>query len=159
MAAVSLALTSDIDGAARMLEHALAMNPRHPLVLYYRGMLLMARGSAEEALVSLEMAQPGAMFPGIVAARINALRMLGRTGEAAAALATLRRGPRDMRTNFELGLASAYIGELDLAFDHFGQVSWDVPTVIVLRTDPLLEPLRVHRRYPSLLRALGLPVG
>jgi hypothetical protein len=44
---------------------------------------------------------------------------------------------------------------MDAAFALFDQVQWDVPALIELRADPLLQPMRSDPRYPALLQKIG----
>jgi hypothetical protein len=61
----------------------------------------------------------------------------------------------DPRARVNLALAYAALGRVDAAFALFSQVKWDVPSLIELRADPLLEPLRSDPRYHGLLQNIG----
>jgi Flp pilus assembly protein TadD len=114
-------------------------------------------GRYAEAIPRLEQARaraPG--FPGVAATLAYAYRGAGRPREAAETLAALRTQPQDARAQMNIALSYAVFGEMDRAFPLLAQAKWDVPSLIEVRTDPLLARLRSDARYPGLLRARGL---
>lgn len=55
------------------------------------------------------------------------------------------------------GMMYARLGDVDSAFLYFDRVEkWGIPTMIGLRNDGELAPIRKDRRYSALLRRLGL---
>src|SRR5690606_36449586 len=127
----------------------------------YLGVVRAAQGRYEDAGRLLEQAakgaQGGAGFTGVPGARALVLQ---RTGQDEAADALLRElqaqaAAGDERARANLAFAHAAAGRLDAAFALFEQVWWDVPALIELRADPLLEPMRSDPRYAALLQRLG----
>jgi DNA-binding SARP family transcriptional activator/Tfp pilus assembly protein PilF len=146
----------DYDGAARELRQALALAPEFPLTLYYLGVVRIAQEAYDEALTLLERAAslaPG--FTGVPGALAFLHRHAGRQEEVDACLQRLRQATQHERTRTNLALALGVVGELDEAFALMDRLGWDVPSLIELRVDPLLRPLRADPRYGQLLRRLG----
>jgi hypothetical protein len=111
----------------------------------------------------------------------HSLLMLGRTDEAALAfgqditgeaLLAARSGNRELALaklaalkerdgefgNFDSARIYAQLGEKDAAFEALNR-AWEVreSSLLDLKVDPYLDPLRGDSRYVTLLRMLSLP--
>lgn len=151
----------DFVAADRELQRALAMAPNFQLTQYYLGVLRAAQERYADAGRLLEQAAksaPGAPgFTGVPGARVLVFQRTGRQQAADSLLRDLESQAEagDERARANLAFAHAALGRLDAAFTLFDQVQWDVPSLIELRADPLLEPLRSDPRYPALLKRIG----
>ena len=152
----------DYRAADRELQRALAMAPKFQLTQYYLGVLRAAQERYEEAGRLLEQASKAAApeapgFTGVPGARAIVFQRTGRTQAADSLLRDLesQADAGDERARANLALAHAALGRMDAAFALFDRVRWDVPTLIELRADPLLEAMRSDPRYPALLRRIG----
>ena len=168
--------------ALRHVDEALALDPlnwashrAHVAVLF------QARRYAEAVRYSLKLKQDSPelfRFPVLLG---HSLLMLGRTDEAALAfgqditgeallaarsgnrelafakLAALRERERDFG-NFDSARIYAQLGEKDAAFEALNR-AWEAreSSLLGLKVDPYLDPLRADSRYAVLLRMLGLP--
>jgi DNA-binding SARP family transcriptional activator/TolB-like protein/Flp pilus assembly protein TadD len=152
----------DHPAAERELRRALALSTSYPLTQYYLAVVLAAQGRYQEAERLLEQAAkgpPGARgFTGVPGARAFVYQRTGRQPAADSLLRELeaQASTGDARARANLAFANAAVGRLDAAFSLFDEVQWDVPTLIELRADPLLEALRSDPRYSALLRRIGV---
>ncbi|MEO5904112.1 MAG: tetratricopeptide repeat protein, partial [Gemmatimonadaceae bacterium] len=144
--------------ARRALEKALPLGTGNILAPFYLGVIEAATGRYPESLSHLNRASriaPG--FPGVKAALAFTYSRLGRRAESGAALARLREAATDDRAKIDLAFAEAVMGDVNRAYTILGKsIKWDMPTVIELRTDPLLAAFRADQRYPKLLATIGL---
>lgn len=152
------AWTGDHADAERELRRALALAPDYALTLQALGSLKAANSAFEEALPLLEAAAAGAPdFPGVRGALAFVYARTGRHVEADSLLGVIESaasaGGR-MRANH--AFAHAVFGRLDEAFYHLEQLKWDIPTLTMLRTHPLLSEFRSDPRYSRLLRTIGV---
>jgi len=154
---VILCLRREFPAARRELKRSLELSPNHAIALYMLGVVEAGEGRFAEALPLLQHAHRQApLFPGVKPALAYTYGQLRRPGEADSLLAEMRAQLTDDRSRVNLGLSEAMSGNLNGAFAHFERVQWDVPAVIELRADPLLERLRADPRYPRLLGKIGL---
>jgi adenylate cyclase len=151
----------DYRGAERELQRALALSPNYQLTQYYLAVLRASQGRYEDAGRLLEQAAkgvPGApAFTGMPGARALVFQRTGRQQAADSLLGDVeaQAGTGDERARVNLAFAHAALGRMDAAFALFDEVMWDVPSLIELRADPLLQPLRDDPRYASLLWQIG----
>ena len=147
--------------AERELQRTLALSPSYPLTQYYLATVLAVQGRYQEAGPLLDQAAkgpPGARgFTGVPGARAFVFQRTGRQRAADSLLRDLaaQAGAGDARSRANLAFAHAALGRMDAAFALFDEMPWDVPSLIELRADPLLEPMRSDPRYPALLRRIG----
>jgi len=154
---IILGLKRDFAGARRELQRSLKLAPNSATALYFLGLIEAHQGRYLEALTLLKRAHeeaPG--FPGVKPALAFTLARLGRREESDSIVGELRADAKDGRTRINLALAEALMGDLDAAFAKLGPAGWDVPTLVELRTNPLLGPFRGDPRYARLLASLGL---
>lgn len=148
----------DTTGADQALQRAVTLSPNAPLALYYLAVARAARGAYADAGRLLERAAlqaPG--FTGMPGARALVLQRTSRRRGADSLLAEVEAQARtgDERARVNLAFAHAALGRMDSAYADFRQVQWDVPSLIELRADPLLAPMRSDPRHAALLRQLG----
>lgn len=140
------------------LRKAVRLSGENALAPYYLGALEAAQGRFQDALPLLERAHrdaPG--FPNVKGALAYTYARVGRRRDADAVLTRMRAGVSDDRTRINLALAEATNANINGAYDLLATGGdWDVPTLIELRTDPLLAPFRADPRYPRLLARIGL---
>ena len=94
-------------------------------------------------------------YPGVAGALAYVYTRVGRTRAADSIVGTLRARGTDDRGRVNLAFASAALGRSDAAFALLERVHWDVPSVIGLRADPLIQPLRSDGRFGALLRDIA----
>jgi serine/threonine-protein kinase len=151
----------DYPGAERDLQRTLALSPGFTLTQYYLGTVLAVEGRYQEAGSLLDRAAkgpPGSRgFTGVPGARAFVFQRTGRRPAADSLLRDLeaQASTGDERSRANLAFAHAALGRMDAAFALFNEMPWDVPSLIELRADPLLEPMRSDPRYPALLRRIG----
>jgi len=154
---IILCLTREFPAARRELKRSLELSPNHPIALYNLGIIEAGEGRFAEALPLLQQAHRQApLFPGVKPALAHTYRQLSRPQDADLIVAAMRGQGTDDRSLVNVGLSEAMSGNIDRAFALFERVRWDVPAVIELRTDPLLERLRADPRYPRLLGKIGV---
>ena len=117
--------------------------------------LLATSGKAREGLDATSKFREGDMSSWNLGIRAYALARAGRTAEATRIARQLGVSARTS-PNAAVGATFAFLGlaEIDSAID-FAISAATRGTVSYLPT-PDFDPLRAHRRYPELLRALGL---
>ncbi len=95
-------------------------------------------------------------FPGIPGALAYAYGKIGRDADAGRVLDSTRKAISDDRSRVNYALSLAIVGQTDTAFRMLRSAEWDIPTLIELRSDPLLRQFRSDPQYPELLARLGL---
>jgi TolB-like protein/Tfp pilus assembly protein PilF len=158
MRGIVLLQRGDYPAADRELQRALALSPDFPLTLYYLAVVHAAQRQYADAGRLLERAALQAPdFTGMPGARALVFQRTGRQQVADSLLAEVEAKARtgDARARANLAFAHAALGRMDAAFALFDQVQWDVPALIELRADPLLQPMRSNPRYPILLQKIG----
>ncbi len=140
------------------LQKALRLSAENALAPYFLGALEAAEGRYSDALPLLQRAYRAAPgFPNVKGALALTYARLGRRSEADSILAEIRSEVADDRTRIQLALAEAINGHVNRAYGTLAtSAKWDVPTLILLRTDPLLAAFRADPRYPRLLAGIGL---
>ena len=168
--------------ALRYVDEALGLDPlnwashrAHVSVLFY------ARRYEEAVRYSLKIKQDSPELFKFPVSLGHSLLMLGRTQEAAlafgqditgAALLAARGGHRELAlarlaalkerdgefASFDSARVYAQLGDKDAAFEALNR-AWEVreSSLLNLKVDPYLEPLRGDSRYTALLQLLGLP--
>lgn len=144
--------------ARRELERAIPLTPSVPFGSYSLGGIEAREGRYAAALRHFQTAYniaPG--YVGVSGALAYTYARLGRRAESDSILASLRRVELDDRSRIQLAWAEAMGGDLDRAFAILEQqTTWDIPTVLQLRVNPLLAELRADPRYRQLLAKIGL---
>jgi tetratricopeptide (TPR) repeat protein len=168
--------------ALRYVDEALALDPlneasyrAHVAVLFY------ARRYEEAVGYSLKLKQDSPELFGFPVLLGHSLLMLGRTQEAALAfgqdingeallaarggnrelalvkLAALKESDREFGSFYSARIY-AQLGDKDAAFEALNR-AWDVrdASLLHLKVDPYLDPLRGDSRYAALVKRLGLP--
>ena len=168
--------------ALRHVDEALALDPLNWASHYaHVSVLFEARRYEEAVRYSLKLKQDSPelfRFPVLLG---HSLLMLGRTQEAALAfgqnltgeaLLAARSGNRELALaklaalkerdgefgNFDSARIYAQLGEKDAAFEALNR-AWEgrESSLLGLKVDPYLDPLRGDSRYAALLRMLDLP--
>ena len=149
--------------ARAQFDRALQLGGNYVVALYYLGALEAAHGNYQRAADLLQRARAvGADFTGVRGALAFSYQHLGRTAESSELLSaakvrlTDQRAPAYERSRTDYALALAMMGQSDSAFSMLQGAQWDIPTLIDLRADPLLQGFRSDPRYPGLLRRFGL---
>jgi Predicted integral membrane protein len=148
---IILCQRGDLRAAEIELTKALSLEPNYALTLYWLGTVRAANGSYSEAHQLLERAAVASPnFPGVLG---DLAYVYARTGKPAAAdsiVTVLQERASDDRGRANLAFAYGVLGRADEAFVLLRQLQWDVPSALVLRTDPLLKSLRSDARYARL---------
>jgi Tfp pilus assembly protein PilF len=168
--------------ALRHVDEALALDPLNSRSHHaHVSTLFEARRYAEAVRYSLKLKQDSPdlfRFPVLLG---HSQLMLGRTQEAALAfgqditgnaLLAARSGNRELALaklaalkerdrefgNFDSARIHAQLGDTDAAFDALNR-AWEVreSSLLNLKVDPYLDPLRGDPRYAELVNSLGLP--
>jgi serine/threonine-protein kinase len=170
--------------ALRYVDEALALDPLNWVSHYaHVSVLFDARRYEEAVRYSLKLQQNSpelfrSPFPVLLG---HSLLMLGRTKEAAVAfgqditgeaLLAARSGNRELAlaklaalkerdrefVSYDSARIYAQLGDKDAAFEVLNR-AWEVrdSSLLGLRTDPYLDPLRGDSRYAALVKKLGLP--
>ncbi len=147
----------DYAGARSRLQQNLALGSDYPLTFLWLGFIEIREGRSERAKPFFERAYKRIpAFPGVSAAMIYTDMRLGQRADAERLLSTVRAAATDEQSRMTLALTLAVADSLDSAFALLSRPRWDVPSLIELRTDPLLEKLRSDARYRQLLARSGL---
>jgi serine/threonine protein kinase/tetratricopeptide (TPR) repeat protein len=155
--AIFAANTANTNDARAKFERAQQLGPNYVVTLYYFGAFEASQENYAKAAVLLEKALNVAPnFTGVRAALAYTYMHLGRTENARRLLADARNRVSDERSRTDYALTLAIMGKFDEAFSMMGNCRWDIPTLIDLRTDPLLHRFRADERYPKLLARLNL---
>jgi serine/threonine protein kinase/Flp pilus assembly protein TadD len=143
--------------AEAKFDRAQKLGPNYVVTLYYFGALEAARGHYEKAATLLEKALKIAPnFTGVRGGLALTYMHLGRRDESRSLLQDARARISDERSRTDYALALAILGQTDSAFSIMQTSTWDIPTVIDLRTDPLLQHFRADPRYAQLIARLNL---
>jgi eukaryotic-like serine/threonine-protein kinase len=154
---IEFAAEGNLPQAQAQLRQALELSPNFPLTLHYLGAVEAALGNHAEARQLLERALAEApAFPGVRAALAHTYTETGSPAQARRLLEDVRSSVDDERSRVTYALALAVLGEPDSAFAMLRTATWDVPTLIELRANPLLQAFRADPRYPLLLAHFGL---
>lgn len=149
---IILCQRGDLAAAEAELRKALALEPNFALTLYWLGSVTAARGNYVEArqfLARAARASPNYFGVSGALAYVDAQTRLQNSADSI--LITLRSRATDERGRANLAFAYAALGPRDTAFVLLRQLKWDVPSVIGLRGDPLLQSLRSDPRYALLM--------
>jgi tetratricopeptide (TPR) repeat protein len=152
MLGIEFATEGNLPEARVQLRRALELSPGFPLTRYYLGTVEAALGNGDAAREMLEGAlatSPG--FPGVRAVLAQVYTGLGLTAKARRLVADVRSAVVDERTRVTYALALAVLGRADSAFAMLQKAQWDIPTLIELRSNPLLKDFRSDPRYAELL--------
>ena len=142
----------ELTAAEVELRKALALEPNYALTLTSLGAVLAAAGSYPEATDLLERAaQASPKFPGVLGALAHAYARSGKRTAADSVVATLQARATDDRGRANLAFAYVMLGRTNEAFVLLRQLEWDVPSVLGIRSNPLLAPLRSDPRYSRLV--------
>ena len=141
------------------LDSAFQLSPTFPVTLQYLGAVDAAEGNYPAAVRMLKQAyKKAAGFPGVPGALAYAYGKIGRDAAAGRVMDSTRKAISDDRSRLNYALSLAIVGQPDSAFKMLPlrSADWDIPTLIELRSDPLLRQFRSDPRYPQLLAGLGL---
>jgi serine/threonine-protein kinase len=148
--------------AREKLDSAFQVSATFPVTLQYLGAIDAAERNYPEAVKKLEQAHKWAgAFPGIPGALAYAYGKIGRSADAARVMDSTRKAISDDRSRVNYALALAIVGQTDSAltdsaFKMLRGAEWDIPTVIEVRSDPLLRQFRSDPQYQELLARIGL---
>ena len=152
------------DTALALFAQAAAIQPRHAMLNFNRGMLLQGMGRSAEALQAFDLAlaaQPG--YPRALAGRAAALLALGRTDEAQAALANaIAAQPGDATLHLEQGslfYQAARYEEALASFERAVQLQPANADAWVNLGSTLIKLARHARAVEALDRAIALGGG
>jgi len=139
------------------------LDPNHFLGRWSLGLALQALGRHREAAVehrkALKLSGGSPLMQAVLA---RSLALSGRRAEAKRLLAALDRASRESRAGF-YGSATVHLalGDEDEALARLEAATGERdPWLVWLNVDPMLEGLRGHRRFQSLVRLVyGVPQG
>ena len=148
------------DEALVELERAIELDPDHPMPYLPQGLAYAMKGMPEEALASLRKALSLAPdSPELVAQIAYVSGSSGRRDEARMLLDDLRR--RSLRQHvspFFFAVAYAGLSESKAAVEWLERAYVDRDWLLcVLKTEPILDPLRDEPGFQELLRRMNFP--
>ncbi len=149
------------DDAAAVLRATLEMSPSHHLSHYFLGATLLTMNDRQGALRQMQEAvalAPDTRF--YVAGLGHVLARLGHRAEAEHILQTFMptAGSDTAASPYDQAILLAGLGDRDGAIRALDRaVSERRPSVVNIKVDPLLAPLRSDPRYAALIRRAGLP--
>jgi serine/threonine-protein kinase len=148
------------DEAVAELQHAIELDPNHPLAYLPRGLALSMLNRHDAAIAALEKsASVSGQNSEMMAQLALAYGRAGRVDRARAILRSLEVAARTQHVSpFSFALAYAGLGEWGRAIDSleaaYRERDW---LLCVLKTEPVFDPVRGDPRFQALLRRLNLP--
>jgi tetratricopeptide (TPR) repeat protein len=153
---VTSAAVNRLEQSRDELQQALPLSPNYPVTLHYLGATQAALGNYPAAVKSLEQAvMNSSAFPGAPGALAYTYGKMGRAADSSRVMTRVRNAVKDERSRVNYALALAVVGQSDSAFKMLRGAEWDIPTLIELRSDPLLREFRADPRYPQLIEGIG----
>ena len=148
------------DDAIEQCRRALEMEPNLGFAHWLLGLAYMYKGMYEPAILALQKSIPlSGDSPDEAASLAHAYALSGKRGEALKILKELKQ--RSKRKYISLGtLADLYgvLGGRDEAFALLDKAYEERDNMMVLlKVEPLLDPLRSDPRFTDLLRRVGFP--
>lgn len=148
------------DEALAELKPTIEMDPDHPMPYLPQGLAYTMKGLHGEAVAALEKAL--ALAPEsseMIAQLAHAHARAGQSQRARAALDELHeRSRRQHVSPFSLALVYTGLGESKEALDWLERAYQDRDWYLcVIKTEPILDPLRRDRRFQDLLRRVNFP--
>lgn len=158
-----LTLAGRYDEAIAEAERGIELSPTLGL---HRAMLATAylgKGDNQSAVVQAEKAV--SMDPGVPMRRGILAVAYGKVGRREKAVEILRSLQEESKarhvTPYAIGLAYIATGDMESGMRELERAVRERDMVLIggaITTDPLLEPLRKHPRFPAFVAALGLPL-
>ena len=147
------------DEAIQHCNKALELDPNLGFAHWLLGLAYMEKGEYESAIAELQRSIPlsGDSLDEPAALAIAHARA-GRNGEARKFLAELKHRPSDQYVSpTMLAMVHAAIGEKDEAFSLLDRaINERDSMLVVLKVEPLFEPLRSDARFATILGRIGL---
>jgi tetratricopeptide (TPR) repeat protein len=148
------------DEALAELKRTIEMDPNHPMPYLPQGLAYTMKGMHAEAVAALERGL--ALTPDsteMIAQLAHARARGGQRETTRAALEELRARSRQQHVSpFSFALVHVGLGEPQEAIDWLEKAyqgrDW---YLCVLKTEPILDPLRPDRRFQDLLRRVNFP--
>jgi Tfp pilus assembly protein PilF len=148
------------DAALLALSQAIEMDPNHPMAYLPLGLVHIMKGQLDEAIAALMKAST--LTPEsseIVAQLAHAHALAGHRDRTRAALDDLlERSQQQHVSPFSFALIHTGLGESQAAIDWleraYDERDW---YLCVLKTEPILDPLRNEPRFQALLRRMNFP--
>lgn len=142
------------DEAIDQLEKTLEMDPGFVPARTLLGRALVQKGRYDEAIAELEAV--GDSYSAMLA---HAYAAAGRRNEAENVLASLLSGKTsDPLFPYEVAQIYAALGDADTAFEWLEKAfQLRDPTMVSLKTDPFLDPLRGDPRFEDFLERMKFP--
>jgi tetratricopeptide (TPR) repeat protein len=145
--------------AVSHLRETLRLDPAYVPARTLLGRALVEQGEYAEALRELNEAASGRPTPALESFVAYAQARAGNKRAAEEWLAGIRRAPNAVYVSpYYLGLVRLALGERGAALDEFERAYREQDTTIVnLKADPRLDPLRQEPRYQHLIEVLRFP--
>ncbi len=147
------------DDALKSLLELAKADPALSVAHWGVGLAYEQKGSAREALASLEEAARLSKGPTIQASLAHAQALFGQRDKARTVLSSLEERARSSYVpSYHFAIIYAGLGERDRAFEWLERAYQERSTVLAyLRLDPRLAPLRSDPRYADLVKRLQFP--
>jgi len=148
------------DEALTELERTIEMDPDHPMPYLPQGLAYVMKDMPDEALTAFRKGLSLTPESSEMVAQIAyASGRAGRRDEARTLLNELRKRSRSQHVSpFFFAVAHAGLGETTAAVEWlekaYGERDW---LLCVLKTEPILDPLRADTRFQDLLRRMNFP--
>ncbi|MDQ4122257.1 MAG: winged helix-turn-helix domain-containing protein [Acidobacteriota bacterium] len=150
------------DRAIEQYKKALEIDPNSSLTYWQIGRALADKGAFDEAIPALQksISLLGSNTPDELLELARAYARSGKSGEARKIIEDVKRLAENKIYFSQAVLASVYaaLGDKDQAFAHLekGYAERDF-LLVLLKVDPMFDPLRDDPRFAELMRRVGLP--
>lgn len=145
---------------AQAYREALAVHPDFALAHYSLGLCQVAVGQAADAVASFQRSLSGLGAEFVAPSLAHAYVALGREREARDLLELVLLAERKRFVSpYKIAVLHAALGEVDSAFARLNE-AYEIhdDRLVLLRVDPLLDPLRSDPRFGTLLQRTGAVV-
>jgi len=147
------------DQAIEECRKAIAMDPNFSLAHFGLGLNYAQKGEFPEAIAEFQKARQLEDKPVMIAWLGHAYGVSGKKGEAHKLLNYLKESAKQRYVSpFYIAIVYKGVGEKDQAFEWLQKAYEDGSGwLVLLKADPVMDPLRSDPRYQDLLRRIGLP--
>jgi TolB-like protein/Tfp pilus assembly protein PilF len=148
------------DEGIAQLRKTIEMDPRFYYARWNLGTALQFNGQLQEALAEYKTAAELSDDPLLLGLLAQAYAKLGQRGEAVKMLEQLQQlAGRRYVANYAFAIVHMALGEKDKAIDSFERAYHNHagPDLILIKVDPMLDPLRGEPRFEALVQKVIAP--
>ncbi len=159
-AARQLIFARQYDVAIEQLQKALELEPNFMVAHVRLGLVYEQKGMYQNAVAELNQARtPSKDNPLVIAALGHAYALSGNRKRAQELLAELKQlSKKRYVSGYDMAVIYSGLREPDQAFAWLEKAYQDREgSLVYLKVEPWLDPIRSDRRFPELVRRVGLP--